>query len=160
MGVVMHRTERLPGGQTSQERPMGGRPPIRGWLIVYLVLLAGLAAHGLELTIASLIIGADPSLAGLTSFVPAPALAFYVVSNALLILYTVLLFVLMFRRRRSAIAHNVIFNVLSVLFLLGWHAFHMKSTVGVAIDTSPNIVMAAYILTSKRVRRTFGVKSV
>ncbi|AGL17903.1 hypothetical protein L083_4393 [Actinoplanes sp. N902-109] len=34
----------------------------------------GLAAHGLELTVASLIIGANPALAGLTSFVPAPAL--------------------------------------------------------------------------------------
>jgi hypothetical protein len=147
--MPMQGIQELSGGQISNERP-----PIRGWLIVYLVALGGLAAHGLELTIASLIIGADPSLAGLTSFVPAPALAFYVVSNALLIVYTILLFVLMFRRKRSAIAHNVVFNALSVLFLLGWHAFHMKSTVGVAIDVTPNIVMAAYILTSKRVRRT------
>ena len=145
----MQQTERLPGGQVSTDQP------IRGWLIVYLVVLAGLAAHGLELTIASLIISGDPSLAGLTSFVPVPALLFYVISNLLLILYTVFLYVLMFRRKRSAIGHNVVFNVLSVVFLVGWHIFHMKSTIGVAIDSSPNIVMAAYILTSKRVRRTF-----
>jgi hypothetical protein len=129
--------------------------PIRGWLIVYLVLLAGLALHGLELTVASLIIGADPALAGLTSFVPASSLAFYVGSNALLILYTILLFVLMLRRRRAAIAHNVVFNILSVAFLIAWHALHMKSTVGVAIDSAPNIVMAAYIVSSTRVRQTF-----
>jgi hypothetical protein len=79
----MHRNKGLLGGQISKEQPIGGgseaeRTPIRGWLIVYLVVLAGLAAHGLELTIASLIISADPSLAGLTSFVPVPALIFYV----------------------------------------------------------------------------------
>ncbi|MGA5302871.1 hypothetical protein ACPCHT_23275 [Nucisporomicrobium flavum] len=132
-----------------------GTEPIRGWLIVYLVVLAGLAAHGLELTVASLIIGANPSLAGLTSFVPAPALAFYVVSNTLLILYAALLFTLMLRRKRVAIAHNVVYNVLSIFFLLGWHAFNMKSTLGVAIDAAPNLLMTAYILRSKRVRRTF-----
>ncbi|MFI5896303.1 DUF2569 family protein [Actinoplanes sp. NPDC051513] len=130
------------------------RPPIRGWLIVYLVVLAGLAAHGLELTVASLIIAADPSLAGLTSFVSAPALIFYVISNTLLILYTVLLFVLIIRRKRSAIAHSIIFNALSVAFLLGWHVLHMKSTLGVAIDAAPNILLIAYILASERVRQT------
>lgn len=129
--------------------------PLRGWLILYLVALAGLALHGLELTIASLIIGSDPSLVGLKTFVPIPALVFYVASNLILIFYTVFIYVLMFRRKRSAIAHNVVFNVLSVVFLLGWHVFHMKSTVGTGIDSVPNIVMAIYILTSKRVRRTF-----
>jgi hypothetical protein len=158
-GRVMHRTKRLLGGQISKEQPIGGgseaeRTPIRGWLIVYLVVLAGLAAHGLELTIASLIISADPSLAGLTSFVPVPALIFYVTSNTLLVFYIVLLYVLMARRKRSAIAHNVVFNALSVAFLLGWHVFHMKSTLGVAIDIVPSILMTAYILTSKRVKQT------
>jgi hypothetical protein len=150
---AMHLRGRTAGNATTHGR-ISNEPPIRGWLIVYLVALGGLAAHGLELTIASLIIAADPSLAGLTSFVPAPALAFYVVSNALLILYTVLLFVLIFRRKRSAIAHNVVFHALSVAFLLGWHVFHMKSAVGVAIDVVPNVVLAAYILTSQRVRQT------
>jgi hypothetical protein len=129
--------------------------PIRGWLILYLVALAGLALHGLELTIASLIIGADPSLVGLKSFVPVPSLVFYVASNLILVLYAVFLYVLMFKRRRSFIVHNVVFNILSVVFLLGWHALHMKSTLGTGIDSVPNIVMAIYILVSKRVRRTF-----
>jgi hypothetical protein len=144
----MHRTARLPDGRIAADEP------IRGWLIVYLVALGVLAAHGLGLTIASLIVAADPSVAGLTSFVPAPALAFYVVSNALLILYTALVFVLIFRRKRSAIAHSVAVNALSVAFLLAWHALHMKSAVGVAIDTIPNVVLVAYILASGRVRRT------
>jgi Protein of unknown function (DUF2569) len=153
----MRRTVRLSGTEISETRPPGnGAEPIRGWLIVYLVVLAGLTAHGLALTIASLIIGADPSLAGLTSFVPAPALAFYVVSNAVLILYAALLFVLMSRRKRAAVVHNVVFNVLSVIFLLGWHALHMKSTLGVAIDVIPNLLMTAYILRSKRVRKTLS----
>ncbi|WP_433361758.1 hypothetical protein ACQPZX_29090 [Actinoplanes sp. CA-142083] len=127
---------------------------VRGWFLVYVIVLAVLAAHGLELTIASLIIGADPSLAGLATFVPAYALTFYVISNLLLILYTVLLFMLITKRKRSAIVHSVIFNILSIVFLVTWHAFHMKSTVGVVIDTAPNIVLIAYILTSKRVRQT------
>jgi hypothetical protein len=47
------------GGQVSAERPSGDgplaeRPPMRGWLVVYLVALVGLALHGLALTIASL----------------------------------------------------------------------------------------------------------
>ncbi len=136
-------------GRTESERP-----PIRGWLIVYLVALAVLTVHGLGLTVASLIVAADPSLAGLTSFVPLPALLFYVVSNSLMILYAVLLYVLMFRRRRSSIAHNVVFHALSVTFLLGWHVLDMKSTLGVVIDIVPNIVMATYIVTSDRVRQT------
>ncbi|UQU62580.1 hypothetical protein COUCH_26570 [Couchioplanes caeruleus] len=153
----MRRTGELSGTQTSAMRATGARAePIRGWLVVYLVVLAGLAAHGLELTIASLIIGANPGLAGLTSFVPAPALAFYVGSNALLILYAALLFALMLRRKRASIAHNVVFNVLSIIFLLGWHALHMKSTVGVAIDVVPNSVMIAYILRSRRVATTLS----
>jgi threonine/homoserine efflux transporter RhtA len=60
----------------------------------------------------------------------------------------------MLRRKRSAIAHNVVFHVLSVAFLLGWHALRMKSALGVAIDVVPDVVMAAYIVTSRRVRRT------
>ncbi|MEU4242361.1 DUF2569 family protein [Actinoplanes sp. NPDC026619] len=134
--------------------PETGRPPIRGWLIVYLIVLAGLAAHGLELTIASLIISADPSLAGLESFVPLPALLFYVITNTLLILYAVLLFVLILRRRRSAIAHSVVYSALSVALLIGWHAFHMKSALGVAIDTIPSIFIVLYVLISKRVSQT------
>ncbi|MBU2665491.1 DUF2569 family protein [Actinoplanes bogorensis] len=130
------------------------RVPIRGWLVVYLVALGGSALHGLALTIGSLVVAADPSRAGLVSFVPAASLAVYVVTNALLVLYTVVLYVLVARRRRSAIGHNVVFHVLSLVFLAGWHLLGMKSTVGLAIDAVPPVVMAAYILTSERVRRT------
>jgi hypothetical protein len=151
MGVAMQQTRPAPADRISGP---AARLPIRGWLIAFLVALAVLAAHGLELTIASLIIDADPALVGLTSFVPAPALVFYVISNVLLVLYTVLLFVLVSRRKRSAIAHTVVFSALSVLFLVGWHLFGMKSTVGVAIDTVPSIMLTAYILRSRRVRRT------
>jgi len=147
-------------GRVSAERPAGDGPeaertPIRGWLAVYLVALAGLALHGLALTIASLIIAADPSLVGLTSFVPATALTFYVASNASLILYTVVLYVLMRKRKRSAVAHNVVFNILSLATLVGWHAMGMKSAVGLAIDAIPPVLMASYFVTSGRVRRTF-----
>jgi hypothetical protein len=161
----MYKSDQAPGransgGQASAERPVGARPeagrtPIRGWLVVYVVALAGLALHGLALTVASLIIAADPSLVGLTSFVSAPALIFYVASNASLILYTVVLYVLMGKRKRSAVAHNVIFNILSLAFLVGWHAMGMKSTVGLAIDAIPPALMAAYFVTAGRVRRTF-----
>jgi hypothetical protein len=161
----MYKSGQAPGradsdGQVSAERPAGDGPeaermPIRGWLVVYLVALAGLALHGLALTIASLIIAADPSLAGLTSFISPPALTFYVASNASLILYTVVLYVLMGKRKRSAVAHNVIFNILSLAFLVGWHAMDMKSTVGLAIDAVPPVLMAAYFVASGRVRRTF-----
>jgi hypothetical protein len=61
----------------------------------------------------------------------------------------------MFKRKRSAIPHNVVFNVLSVVFLVCWHFLGMKSTVGTLIDSVPGIVMGIYILTSRRVRRTF-----
>ena len=147
-------------GRVLAERPAGNgtaaeRTPIRGWLVVYFVALAGLALHGLALTIASLIIAGDPSLAGLTSFVSATALTFYVASNASLILYTVVLYVLMGKRKRSAVAHNVVFNVLSLAFLVGWHAMGMKSALGLAIDAIPPALMAAYFVTSGRVRRTF-----
>jgi hypothetical protein len=129
--------------------------PLRGWLILYLVALVVLALHGLGLTIASLIIKSNPSLVGLDSFVKGPSLAFYVATNIFLVLYTVVIFILMFKRKRSAIPHNVVFNVLSVVFLVCWHFLGMKSTVGTLIDSVPGIVMGIYILTSRRVRRTF-----
>ena len=161
----MYGSAQAPGradssGRLSAERPAGHGPeaertPIRGWLVVYLVALAGLALHGLALTVASLIIAADPSLVGLTSFVSAPALTFYVASNASLILYTIFLYVLVRKRKRSAVAHNIVFHILSLAFLVGWHVLGMKSTVGLAIDAIPPVLMAAYFVTSGRVRRTF-----
>jgi hypothetical protein len=76
---------------------------IRGWLAVYVVGLAAELAHGLALTIGSLVIYAKPALAGLHSFIPLWALLIYVVSNLALVAYGVALFVLMRRKRQAAI---------------------------------------------------------
>jgi hypothetical protein len=128
---------------------------IRGWLLIYVIMLGLLALHGLGLTIATLIINADPSLVGMDSFVPLPSLLLYVISNLFLVLYTVVLYILMFRRRKSAILHNVIFNVLSIAFLLSWHIIGMKSPVGTVVDSVPGVVGVWYVLASARVRNTF-----
>jgi len=74
-----------------------------------------------------------------------------------LIIYAVVLFILMFRKRRVAIRHNIIFNVLSVLFLVAWHFAGEKSNVGTFVDALPNLVSLWYFLASKRVRNTFIV---
>jgi 4-hydroxybenzoate polyprenyltransferase len=74
-----------------------------------------------------------------------------------LIIYAIVLFILMFRKRRAAIAHNVIFNALSVLVLVGWHFAGEKSNVGTFVDALPSIVSLWYFLVSKRVRATFTI---
>jgi uncharacterized protein DUF2569 len=140
------------------QQPAGQRgalPRIRGWLLVYTVVLVGLALHGAALTIASIVIYAHPAAAGLRSFVPLSFLLFYVITNVILILYTVVLLILMMQRRRSAILNNVIFNFLSVAFLVAWHFSGEKSNVGTLVDSVPGVVGAAYILLSRRVRSTF-----
>jgi hypothetical protein len=131
------------------------RPRIKGLLMVYTALVAGLLLHGALLTVGAIIVYSDPAAAGLHSFVPLGALLFYVVTNTVLILYGVVLFVLMARRRRSAIVNNVLFNLLSIAFLLAWHLVGEKSNVGTLIDTAPNLLGAGYILLSRRVRSTF-----
>jgi hypothetical protein len=132
---------------------------VRGWLLVYTISLAYLLLHGAALTIASLVIHAHPALAGLRSFVPLRFLVFYVATNVLLILYAIRLFVLMARKRRAAIAHNVMFNVLGAVFLLAWHVLGEKSNVGTVVDTLPYLIGLAYILRSRRVRNTFRLSS-
>ena len=132
---------------------------VRGWLLVYVISLAYLLLHGAGLTTASLVIYAHPALAGLRSFVPLRFLVLYVATNVLLILYTITLFVLMARKRRAAIVHNVIFNVLGVAFLLAWHVLGEKSNVGTVVDTLPYLIGLAYVLRSRRVRNTFRLKT-
>jgi hypothetical protein len=131
---------------------------VRGWLLVYTIVLAYLLVHGAALTVASLVIYAHPAVAGLRSFVPLHFLLFYVATNVLLILYTITLFVLMARRRRAVIVNNVIFNVLGVVFLLLWHVLGEKSNVGTVVDTLPYLIGLAYVLRSRRVRNTFCLK--
>ena len=134
-----------------------GRPLVgnRGWLLVYVFALAAELAHGLMLTIGSLVIYANPSLAGLHSFIPLWALLVYVLSNLALVAYGVVLFVLMRARRKSAIANNILFNALTVTFLVSWFLLHAKSPVGTVVDSLPALAAIAYFLRSRRVRNTF-----
>ena len=120
--------------------------------------MAGLvvqALHGLALTVAAVVIYAKPALAGLTSFGPLGWLLFYVVANVVLAVYTAVLLVLMLQHRKAAIANNIVFNFLSVLFLIVWHLLGEKSLVGTVVDSLPGLVGLGYVLTSKRVRGTF-----
>ena len=134
---------------------------IRGWLLVYVVALALITVHGMALTIASINVYTKPSAAGvassaaLKSLSPLSALLLYDITNVLLIIYAIVLFILMFRRRKAAIAHNIIFNAISVLLLVGWHFTGTKSNVGTFVDALPSLVSLWYFLVSKRVRTTF-----
>jgi hypothetical protein len=134
-------------------------PKVRGWLLVYIAGLAVMLVHGAALTIGSIVIYADPAAAGLHSFVPLGFLLLYVTTNIILIFYAIFLFVLMARRRRSAIMHNIVFNLLSVAFLVTWHVFGEKSNFGTLVDSVPGLVGAAYFMLSRRVRNTFIVGS-
>lgn len=133
----------------------GALPGMRGWLLVYMVALAVLLLHGAGLTIGSIVIYAGPPAAGLHSVLPLGFLLFYVTTNVILAVYGVCLFVLMRRRRRSAIINNVVFNILAVVFLVAWHLFGEKSNIGTVVDAVPNLAWAAYFLLSRRVRNTF-----
>jgi hypothetical protein len=128
---------------------------IHGWLLLYIIALAAELAHGLALTVGSLVIYANPSLAGLHSFIPLWALLIYVVSNLALLAYGVALFVLMSRKRRAAIPHNIIFNALSIAFLLTWFFLSAKSPIGTAVDSLPGLAAIVYFSRSRRVRSTF-----
>ena len=82
---------------------------------------------------------------------------FYVGSNLVTTAYTVVLFVLMKRRRRAAIVNNLVFNAVSVVFVLAWLLLGEKSHVGTVVDVVPGIVGFGYVLFSQRVRNTFTV---
>jgi len=128
------------------------------WLLVYMVALAAQLAHALFLTVGSLVVYADPSLVGLKSFIPLWALLIYVASNVALLAYGVVLFPLMFRRRRSAIVNNILFNTLSVTFLVTWFLLGAKSPIGTVIDSLPGIAAIAYFALSERLRDTFSTR--
>ena len=128
---------------------------IRGWLLLYMVGLAAELAHGLALTIGSLVIYSKPSLAGLHSFIPLWALLIYVISNLGLVAYGVVLFALMSRERKAAIAHNIVFNTLSIAFLVTWFFLSAKSPIGTVVDALPGLAAIAYFSRSRRVRNTF-----
>jgi len=125
-----------------------------GLLRLYMVCLAIELLHGFGLTVASLIIYADPSVAGLKSFIPLWALLVYVVTNVALIVYGVALFGVMAKKRRVAIVNNMAFNTLSVLFIVGWHVLGEKSFLGTFVDSLPGLVGLAYFCLSRRVGNT------
>jgi hypothetical protein len=125
-------------------------------LLVYLIALIPFTVHGSVLTVGSVVVYAHSSATG-HSHVPLSSLVFYLITNITLILYVIYLFILMSRRRKAAIAHNVVFNVLAVVFLVIWHVIGEKSSTGTIVDSIPNLVAAAYFLLSRRVRKTFIV---
>jgi hypothetical protein len=141
----------LRSGSATQPRLVG----IPGWLLIYTVALAVELAHGLALTIGSLVIYTSPSLAGLHSFIPFWGLLIYVVSNLALVAYGVVLFVLMSRERKAAIAQNILFNALSIAFLIVWFFLSAKSPIGTVVDSLPGLAAIAYFSRSRRVRNTF-----
>ena len=102
---------------------------------------------------------AHPAAAGLHSFVPLGFLLLYVTTNILLIAYAIVLFMLMAQRRRSAIINNIVFNLLSVAFLVTWHVFGEKSNFGTVVDAFPGLAGAAYFMLSRRARNTFIIGS-
>lgn len=127
---------------------------IRGLLLVYRFLLVLFTVHNSILTVGSVAVYVHSSATG-RSHVSLPSLIFYVATNVALILYVIYLFMLMSCRRKSAIANNIAFNLLSVLFLVSWHLIGEKSTTGTIADSAPNLVIAAYFLLSRKVRTTF-----
>jgi Protein of unknown function (DUF2569) len=144
----------LTRGKSIRGEPQG----IAGWLLVYVIVLAFLVMHGIGLTVAAIIIYSNPSIAGLHTFIPLGGLLYYVMTNIAIALYTLVLFVLMFRRRHSAIANNIAFNILSASIVVSWHLLGEKSPAGTVIDVLPYLVGLCYILTSKRVRNTFTMR--
>jgi hypothetical protein len=128
----------------------------RGWLLIYIVCLVAQLVHDLALTIASVIIYADPSSAGRGSSIPLGALLVYVVSNLGLVAYGVVLLVLMRAKRRAAIANNMLFNALAVVFLMFWFFLGAKSPIGTVVDSLPGLVGIAYFSRSRRVRNTYS----
>lgn len=142
-------------GSQVRSAPVG----FRGWLLIYMIGLVVELAHSLALTIGSLVIYGHPSLAGLHSFIPLWALTIYVTSNLGLIAYGIAVFALMSRERKAAIRHNIVFNALSITFLLVWFFLSAKSPFGTVVDSLPGVAAIAYIFRSRRVRNTFTVTS-
>ena len=127
-----------------------------GWLLVYMIALGALVLHEIQLSVGAIIIYADPSIAGLRTFVPLGALLFYEATNVVLVALAILAYSLMFRRRRAAIGANVVLNAMSVSFLVAWHFLGMKSQAGTVIDALPGLILLWYFIVSKRVRNTFA----
>jgi hypothetical protein len=121
-----------------------------------MIALGSLLLHEIQLSVGAIIIYADPSIAGLRTFVPLGALLVYEATNVVLAALTIVAYSLMLRRRRAAIAANISLSALSVSFLVAWHFVGMKSQAGTVIDALPLLIGLWYFLVSKRVRNTFA----
>jgi hypothetical protein len=118
------------------------------------VLLVVLFIHGVGLTIATVVIDANPSLVGMTDLGPESHIAFYLVTNCLIAVYTLILLWLILTKRRAAIVHNYLYCAISIGCLLAWNVLGMKSPVGTVIDSLPGVVGILYFAASTRVKRT------
>jgi hypothetical protein len=123
--------------------------------VVYVLARGGFLVHELQLSIGAIVVYADPSIAGLDTFVPLGSLVLYEATNAVLVALAIVAFRLMLGRRRAAIQANIALNALSTLFLGAWWLLSMKSPAGMFIDGLPGLVGLWYFLTSRRVRNTF-----
>jgi hypothetical protein len=157
----MARIEQTPRawGEHSLPRipPAGTRAPtgIGGWLLIYVIGRAGLLLHQLQLTVGAIVIYADPAVAGRRTFVPLSALLLYEATNWLLVGLTVLAFVLIGRRSRTAISVNLALSGLWLAALVVWQFLGLKSPAGTIIDATPALFGLWYFVTSRRVRNTF-----
>jgi hypothetical protein len=135
------------------------RPPKRigGLLVAYVIVLGILFIHGLGLTVAAVVVNANPSLGGLSEPLSWGYIAFYVVTNVILAAYTVVLMRLIFKKRKPAIVHNAVYAILTIIFLVIWHFLGMKSPLGAIIDSVPGLVGMLYFARSTRVKETLVV---
>jgi hypothetical protein len=129
-------------------------PRLGGLLTGYVVLLVLLLIHGIGLTIATLVIDANPALVGMTNLGPESHIVFYVVTNCLLAVYTLVLLWLICTKRRAAIAHNYLYCALSISCLVAWNLLGMKSPIGTVIDSLPGVVGIVYFAKSTQVKHT------
>lgn len=125
-----------------------------GLLAAYVVVQGVLVFHGLGLTVAAVIVNANPSLGGLSEPLPWSYIAFYVATNVVLAVYSVVLIRLIFTRRKSTLVHNAVWAIMTIVFLVIWHLLGMKSLIGVFIDSSPGLVGMLYLSLSTRAKRT------
>jgi hypothetical protein len=149
-------------------RPWGGRslPQMRGagnrgavgiggWLLIYVIGRVGLLLHQLQLTVGAIVIFADPTVAGLRTFVPLGSLLFYEATNWLLVGFTIAALVLIRRRTPAAIPVNLALSGLWLAALIVWQFLGLKSPAGTVIDAIPALFGLWYFASSRRVRNTF-----
>jgi hypothetical protein len=127
---------------------------IGGLLAVYLVMLAILVLHGLGLTVAAVVVNGNPSLADLSEPLPWSYIVLYIVTNVILAAYTLAVMKLIVTKRRSAVFHNAIWAILTVVFLVIWHLLGMKSLLGTFVDSVPGLAGILYLARSRRVGQT------